>query len=196
MIGYISDVFLSNVADAIRTKEGTQDLIQVADFPRKILDLPSIVLPFAIDYGEFELNEDLMIAKYDGTELFNNPFVIEHNLGVRPEFFLFWIDKNNLSSNLKINTIDYAYCLKRPQSNMITGDYAYAWSTGIRISNGTTNSTGTDSFIRDIDFVEDSSIVYADDTVIKLADSPPTTSIRREYFLRSGITYKWIAIKL
>lgn len=44
--------FLTDVADAIREKKGTEDLINPQDFSDEIKNLPSGSSPFAVDFGE------------------------------------------------------------------------------------------------------------------------------------------------
>lgn len=63
--------FLSGIADAIRTKDGTSELIPAKDFPQRILDIPSGGLPSNIKTGTFTVTEDT-----------TEPITIVHGLGV------------------------------------------------------------------------------------------------------------------
>ena len=55
--------FFTQIADSIRSKDGTTDAIKATDFPQRILDIPSggSDLPFDITTGSFTLSEDYNI---------------------------------------------------------------------------------------------------------------------------------------
>ena len=54
---------LTQIADSIRSKDGTTEPIPAMDFPKRILDIPSSGsdLPFDITAGSFTLSEDYNI---------------------------------------------------------------------------------------------------------------------------------------
>ena len=68
--------FLTQIADAIRSKDGTTDSIVATDFPQRILDIPSgggSGLPDNIKTGTFTVAEDTI-----------ETMTIPHGVGVTP----------------------------------------------------------------------------------------------------------------
>lgn len=76
--------FLTQIADSIRSKDGTTDLIVAADFPQRILDIPSgggSGLPDSIKTGTFTVAEDTV-----------ETITIPHGLGATPTMFFIFPD--------------------------------------------------------------------------------------------------------
>ena len=76
--------FLTQIADSIRSKDGTTDLIVATDFPQRILDIPSgggSGLPDSIKTGTFTVAEDTV-----------ETITIPHGLGVTPTMFFIFPD--------------------------------------------------------------------------------------------------------
>ena len=71
---------LTQIADSIRSKDGTTDTIKATDFPQRILDIPSGggVLPENIKTGTINLSEDSVSV------------TIEHGLGHVPSAIIFF----------------------------------------------------------------------------------------------------------
>ena len=68
--------FLTQIADSIRSKDGTTEPIPAIDFPQRILTLPvsGSSVPSGMAVGSFTLSEDSTTVS------------IEHNLGVVPQY--------------------------------------------------------------------------------------------------------------
>ena len=76
--------FLTQIADAIRSKDGTSDAIVATDFPQRILNIPSgggSDLPDTIKTGTFTVAEDTI-----------ETITIPHGLGVTPTIVLILSD--------------------------------------------------------------------------------------------------------
>ena len=76
--------FLTQIADSIRSKDGTTDLIVATDFPQRILDIPSggwSGLPDSIKTGTFTVAEDTV-----------ETITIPHGLGTTPTMFFIFPD--------------------------------------------------------------------------------------------------------
>ena len=74
--------FLTQIADSIRSKDGTTDAIKATDFPQRILDIPSgggSGMPSNIKMGTFTVAEDTI-----------ETITIPHGLGTTPiQVFIF-----------------------------------------------------------------------------------------------------------
>lgn len=91
--------FLSGIADAIRTKDGTNELIPATDFTQRILDIPS--------GGSVNLSCGTFITTEE-----TNTVTVEHGLSVIPNFgIVFIFDDTSGISVSNIFTVDL------PQSN-------------------------------------------------------------------------------
>ena len=68
--------FLTQIADSIRSKDGTTDLIQATDFPQRIIDIPSggVSSDIRLATGTFTQSADV------------NTVEIEHGLSAMPNF--------------------------------------------------------------------------------------------------------------
>ena len=76
--------FLTQIADSIRSKDGTTDLIVATDFPQRILDIPSgggSGLPDSVKTGTFTVAEDTV-----------ETITIPHGLGATPTMFFIFPD--------------------------------------------------------------------------------------------------------
>lgn len=76
--------FLTQIADSIRSKDGTTDPIVATDFPQRILDIPSGGgggLPDSIKTGTFTVAEDTF-----------ETITIPHGLGATPTMFFIFPD--------------------------------------------------------------------------------------------------------
>ena len=79
--------FLTQIADAIRSKDGTTEPIVANDFPQRILNIPSggvSVLPDTIKTGTFTVAEDTL-----------ETITIQHGLGTTPVIVLILPDNPN-----------------------------------------------------------------------------------------------------
>lgn len=75
--------FLTQIADSIRSKDGTTEPIVAKDFPQRILDIPSggNGLPSNIKTGTFTVAEDTV-----------ETITIPHGLGATPTMFFIFPD--------------------------------------------------------------------------------------------------------
>ncbi len=98
--------FLTQIADSIRSKDGTTEPIVATDFPQRILDIPSgggSGLPDNVNSGTITLSGDAQ------------SIVIEHNLGCVPLGVILFDENNYLIEN----KVTYS---------MILAQYAYGAS--------------------------------------------------------------------
>lgn len=166
--------FLTQIADSIRSMDGTTDAISAADFPQRILDIPGgggSDLPFDITAGSFTLSEDFYIYTADDGST-DNQYSIEHNLPKTPDMFFMWNTK--MDSTVALGSIVYAYCLPnvRIVSEYSRRNLMYRASS----SNGAIAGIGS---------------VSLDDTCAILKH---TTA--NQAYLRNGHTYRWFAIAM
>lgn len=79
--------FLTQVANAIRSKDGTTDSIVATDFPQRILDIPS---------GGSQIATGTIILESDQLAIVNDyntkPFKVEHGLSAIPSSVIMWCD--------------------------------------------------------------------------------------------------------
>ena len=105
--------FLTQIADAIRSKDGTTDAIKATDFPQRILDIPSgggSGLPSNIKIGTFTVAEDTL-----------ETITIPHGLGTTPiHVFIFPDNADSI-----IGKVGYSFlgCSSAIPYHLIT-DYA------------------------------------------------------------------------
>ena len=94
---------LKQIADSIRSKDGTTEPIPATDFPQRILDIPSgggSGLPSNVNSGTITLSGD------------EQSIVIEHNLGCVPLGVILFDENNYLIENKVIYSMilaQYAY---------------------------------------------------------------------------------------
>ena len=94
--------FLTQIADSIRSKDGSVEVIKATDFPQRILDIPSggSGLPDNVNSGTITLSGDAQ------------SIVIEHNLGCVPLGVILFDENNYLIENKVIYSMilaQYAY---------------------------------------------------------------------------------------
>ena len=167
--------FLTQIADSIRSKDGTTDVIKATDFPQRILDIPSGDggdLPFDITAGSFTLSEDYNIyTAKDGSV--DNKYSIEHGLSKTPDMFFMWNTKTDVT--ISLGTIAYAY--RFPYVRKFN-TYPAANNNMERVSSsgGATATTGS----------------------IELNDTHAVLSCDKSAwaYLRAGHTYKWFALSM
>lgn len=95
--------FLTQIANSIRSKDGTTDLIVATDFPQRILDIPSGGGDINLSYGTFIPTENTKTV------------IVEHGLNIVPNFgIVFIIDDMKGVSNSGFNTMVADF----PLSNM------------------------------------------------------------------------------
>lgn len=169
--------FLAQIADSIRSKDGTTDAIKATDFPQRILDIPSVVQsPYEVATGEFVLSEDHNLY-VDNAE---NNFVLNHGIGKVPSLFFLYLDE--AESRLSTNTINSAF-ITMPIRLMAAVELV-KFRTISRI-NGSSNSTSVDNMtnvaLAPIDIDEENVIIGKGIT-------------RANFIVRAGYTYRWIAI--
>ena len=105
----IDDTLLKNMANAIRTKDGSTELFGVDTFENKILNIPSGGECNAkYSYGSFTIPTDGM------TEI-----TIEHGLGVIPNF----IEVHGISKYSNGSTERLQICLMNSLSNVNNSNY-------------------------------------------------------------------------
>ena len=89
--------FLTQIADSIRSKDGTTDTIKATDFPQRILDIPSGGGNIKFAKGSFTLSEN------------QNSITIEHNIGITPEVIVLVTNTTSLKTdNNSITGIIYS----------------------------------------------------------------------------------------
>ena len=163
--------FLTGIADAIRAKDGTSEVINAQDFAGRILSIPrGDVYPFDVKYGTFTLANDFAAyAADDGSVV--RPFTLPHGMDGKPDMFIMW-DTYTEGTN-PLSTLVYAY--RFPDVRRFN-EYPSHTSNAERInsSSGTSQVVGT---------------TMVDETNV-------TVYCNRDNYLivRAGHTYKWIAI--
>lgn len=167
--------FLTQIANSIRSKDGTTEPIVATDFPQRILDIPSgggSDLPFDITAGSFTLLEDYNIYTAEDGSV-DNKYSIEHRLSKTPDMFFMWNTKTD--TTILLGTIVYAY--RFPYVRKFN-TYPAANNNMERVSSsgGATATTG--------------SIELNDTHVILSCDKSDWA------YLRAGHTYKWFALSM
>ena len=119
--------FLTQIADSIRSKDGTTDTIKATDFPQRILDIPSGGGSEIIKTnGSFTLSED------------SRQVTIEHNLGVIPNIINIYPSDNVPISASVVYDDTHIYF---PDNNINTGVMHYNGKASMMPSGYTPNST-------------------------------------------------------
>lgn len=163
--------YLQGIADAIRIKDGTSDVINAQDFAGRILAIRSgDGLPFDVKYGTFTLANDFAAYVADDGSVVR-PFVLPHGMDGEPDAFIMW-DTYTEGTN-PLSTLVYAY--RFPDVRRFN-EYPSHTSNAERInsSSGTSQVVGTTA---------------VDGTNV-------TVYCNKDNYLivRAGHTYKWIAI--
>lgn len=164
----IEEDTLIEIADAIRNKTETTDLIDAVDMATMIESIVGGGLPFNIDFGEFEVWEDTRIHTDDAVD---NKIVIDHYLNEVPQIFVFWDSYQDSRNGI---------------NNLVLCDYI----SGFRVFDvlnyvsqfvgRVTSSTGA---------MKTSGDIAVDDSTITISST--TTDF---VYIRSGHIYKWIVI--
>ena len=167
--------FLIQIADSIRSKDGTTEPIVATDFPQRILDIPSGGggdLPFDITAGSFTLSEDYNIYTAEDGSV-DNKYSIEHGLSKTPDMFFMWNTKTDVT--ILLGTIVYAY--RFPYVRKFN-TYPATNSNMERVSSsgGATATTGS---------------VELNNTQVILSCDKPSWA-----YLRAGHTYRWFALSM
>lgn len=166
--------FFTQIADSIRSKDGTTDAIKATDFPKRILDIPSCGsdLPFDITAGSFTLSEDYNIYTAEDGSI-DNKYSIEHGLSKTPDMFFMWNTKTDIT--ILLGTIAYAYrfpYVRKFNTYPATNNNMERVSS----SGGATATTGS---------------IELNDTHVMLSCDKPAWA-----YLRAGHTYKWFALSM
>ena len=165
--------YLHGIADAIRIKDGTSDVINAQDFADRILAIQSgDGLPFDVKYGTFTLANDFAAYVADDGSVVR-PFALPHGMDGEPDAFIMW-DTYTEGTN-PLSTLVYAY--RFPDVRRFN-EYPSCTSNAERInsSSGTSQVVGTTA---------------VDETNITVHCSKDNYLI-----IRAGHTYKWIAVRL
>lgn len=163
--------YLQGIADAIRAKDGTSDVINAQEFAERILAIPSgDDLPFDVKYGTLTLANDFAAYVADDGSV-SRPFTLPHGMDVKPDMFIMW-DTYTEGTN-PLSTLVYAYRFPDVRRFNV---YPSHTSNAERInsSSGTSQVVGT---------------TMVDETNV-------TVYCNKDNYLivRAGHTYKWIAI--
>lgn len=112
--------FFTQIADSIRSKDGTTEAIKATEFPQRILNIPSGGgLPSNIKTGTINLSEDAISV------------TIEHGLGHVPSaIILFDEDAVLISNNLAYSMIEVERIYGR--NHGIWNDYQGTLMNGVR----------------------------------------------------------------
>lgn len=163
--------FLTGIADAIRAKDGTSEVINAQDFAGRILSIPrGDVYPFDVKYGTFTLANDFAAYVADDGSV-SRPFTLPHGMDGKPDMFIMW-DTYTEGTN-PLSTLVYAYLF--PDVRRFN-EFPSHTSNAERINSsaGTSQVVGTTA---------------VDGTNV-------TVYCNKDNYLivRAGHTYKWIAI--
>ena len=161
----LTDLF-TNIANAIREKDGTTDSIIANDFPTKILGIPSgSSINFAT--GTFTVAEDVRIT---WSEYSTEYYAIPHGLNEVPNICVVWADYSTVNPDTKY---------------FLTSDFVQAVYVESSFDQRTYTRTynGTNSVVEDRGYAN---IIEPDGSNIKIGVGTST-------YLRAGYTYKWMA---
>lgn len=171
--------FLKQIADSIRSKDGTTEPIVASTFPQRILDIPSGSGGlFDVYNGEFVLSYDHNLF-VDNTE---NNFILNHNIGKVPFAMILYCDPS--SPVHSVSTIVYALYMPPTFMNSVASG-TWSYHELMRI-NGSTNVIG----ISNNQTSNKDKIIEMNDTQMIIGKGVNVTT----YNFRSGNTYKWIAL--
>ena len=167
---------LTQIADSIRSKDGTTEPIPAMDFPQRILDIPSgIQSPYEVTTGEFVLSEDHNLY-VDNTE---NNFVLNHGIGKEPFMFYVFLDTRGIGM-LPAGTISFVlYTNPVRQTTHKTLPYQR-----IQRINSSANSTAVDN---SLNITND--FISIDENKVVIGKSITSAN----FIFRAGCPYRWIA---
>lgn len=135
--------FLTQIADSIRSKDGTSEPIVANDFPQRILNIPSggSDLPDSIKTGTFTVAEDTV-----------DTITIPHGLGATPTmFFIFPDNPEYLIGNIGYSFLGTAKDLPITfvtKNNSVMGLVYHIYSTTCDDTNITITATNTNYMVR------------------------------------------------
>lgn len=176
---------IQSIANAIRTKDGTTSSMLVSEMASKILAIPSG------GGGGFDgfIGTSGTFVLQNSWDLLDNPYFVYHGLGKTPSLFVMWIDppeNPSWTNKIPINTV--VNCVLFPYSTFYSrdGEDRNRMFNLIIRSNGSTatSSVGNWSYA-------DDPVILTDADKITIGTERITTS---NFVLKSGQTYKWIAI--
>lgn len=163
--------FLTQIADAIRSKDGTTEPIVATDFPKRILDIPSGGgSSIKVATGTIVPSEDVRILWSQYASYY---YEIEHGLGVVPNFAIMYdadfTDSTNYPAyaNSFINLVDFG--LGHHRSECIVRTYNDTGGLSTDVVNNSNTST-SDRY---------------DTSVYRFGSG-------NNSYLRAGRTYRWI----
>lgn len=169
--------FLSSIADAIRSKDGTTEPIIATDFPQRILDIQSGGgdNPNWLTLGTITMSENFSFYKEE-------PIIINHGLGVTPKAF-FFVDVSDLTISTHLGGITLGIYLTQnlvEQLVVVNSIWRNSSSTGAYPMRSELKNA--------IELNETSAIIGMNITEKATATYTP-------WFLLNGHTYLWLAIK-
>ena len=172
---------LTQIADSIRSKDGTTDPIVATDFPQRILDITSGggINGFDVSQGSFVLSTDHALY-VDGVE---NNFIFEHGLSVIPDAVIIFSFDGDYPKR-ELSTISIAYML--PLYDRKNYDVPIAHHSCIWRINGSANASSTLATGYD---TED--IVSADYKNVIVGKNVLTT---KDFIFPAGKQYVWLAL--
>lgn len=168
----LTDLF-TNIANAIRSKDGTTASIIANDFPDHILDIPSggSELPLEIATGTFTLESDVS-AYITGSGDYR--FIIEHGMSVTPNAALIYPESNLVvTEDGYLTNSSFAVAFKMQNIGNVGRTYN---STG-----GVSGVSNYNTLVSDWNYVE-----FTSSQILFGSNSSGT-------ILRAGCAYRWIA---
>lgn len=163
----LTDLF-TNIANAIRTKDGTTELIVANDFPTRILNIPSGGTSDNFATGTFTVAEDVRIT---WNQYSSSYYSIPHGLETTPNVCAVWADCSTVDT-------DTGYFLINDFVQAIYIEGALKQRNYTRTYNGT-NGVVTDG--------GDANTIEPNGSDIKIGVGTGT-------YLRAGYTYRWMAV--
>lgn len=165
----LTDLF-TNIANAIREKDGTTELIVANDFPTRILNIPSGGTSDNFATGTFTVAEDVRIT---WNQYSSSYYAIPHGLETTPNVCAVWADYSTVNA-------DTGYFL--------TSDFVQAIyiEGALRQRNYTRTYNSTNGVVTDSG---DAKIIEPNDSDIKIGVETGT-------YLRAGYTYRWMVAVL
>ena len=162
----LTDLF-TNIANAIREKDGTIEPIVANDFPTRILEIPSGGTSDNFATGTFTVAEDVRIT---WSQYSSSYYTIPHGLNEVPNICVVWADYSTVNPDTKY---------------FLTSDFVQAVYVESSFDQRTFTRTynGTNSVVKD---TGNANIIEPDGSNIKIGVSTGT-------YLRAGYTYKWMA---
>ena len=91
----LTDLF-TNIANAIRTKDGTTGLIVANDFPTRILNIPSGGTSDNFATGTFTVAEDVRMT---WNQYSSSYYTIPHGLDATPNVCVVWADCSTVNTD-------------------------------------------------------------------------------------------------